>query len=362
MAGKRSPLAHWHESHGARLLESHGIEVPYRFSTSEAEYESLRTAAGLIDRCHDSRFRLTGEAAGEVLDFLTTSVLSGLEPNQTRQSYMCNERGGIIDSVAIHRTDKFYLLHGTGSMSERLLGWMQSQTADKAIEIANNTKTQGTIEVRGPLAHGILESALLDGSLPHRPGESTIVQIGQARCLIFNAPFAGIEGYQINMGTPFLEDVWDRLYSMGAQLGLVPVGQQAVDILTLEAGIPQVGTEIDEDTTPIELGEAEDIAFHKRRFVGRRALLHSTCGEFSRRLVNIRFEDGRMPRGGDRVMYDGMPVGRITRAARSPRLGMGIALAFVDALKAARGTQLQIAAQEHTLVGEVIDSAIRESR
>ena len=361
MAGRRTPLGSWHEAHGARFVEEGGWEIPAYYTSVDAEYEILRDAAGLIDLCHQGRFKVSGERRHDALNRLVTIDLKRVPQNRLAHCFMCNDRGGIIDEVAVFKGDQFFLIHSHGGARQQVHQWLREQMEEFGVDVVDSSVTQGALEVRGPLARSILDASLLDGSPPPEPNTTAIVQIGQARCLVFNRKFGQSQSFEIYAGSLYVESVWDRIYSVGSKMGLVPVGWQTLDVVRLEAGIPRYGREIDEDTTPIEIGAAMRVDFSKRKFTGKRALLHSTCGEFSRRLVTLRFDGVELLAKGDAIEVEGTPIGYITSGARSPRIDRAIAMGFVDALKSTAGTQVQVRIEDQPHLAVVIESALQQA-
>ncbi|MCB2153916.1 aminomethyltransferase family protein [bacterium] len=361
MAGRRTPLGSWHEAHGARFIEEGGWEIPAYYSSVEAEYDALGDSAGLIDLCHQGRFKVSGEKREEALNRLVTIDLKRLPQNRLAHCFMCNERGGIIDEVAIYKGDQFFLIHSHGGARQQVHQWLRDEMEEFDVEVADSSVTQGALDIRGPLARSILDASVLDGSPPPEPNTTSIVQIGQARCLVFNRKIGSSQSFEVYAGSLYVESVWERIYSVGSKMGLVPVGWLTLDVLRLEAGVPRYGREIDDDTTPIEIGAAMRVDFTKRKFLGKRALLHSTCGEFSRRLVTLRFDGVKIPSKGDPIEVDGTPVGFVTSGARSPRIDRAIGMGFVDALKSTVGTQLQVRIEDQTHLAVVTESALGQA-
>lgn len=77
-------------------------------------------------------------------------------------------------------------------------------------------------------------------------------------------------------------------------------------------------------------------------FVGREALTAAAERAESappRKLVGLIAEGRRVPRAGFPVVADGKVIGEVTSGAPSPTLGKPIAMAYVDAVFAAPGTE-----------------------
>jgi aminomethyltransferase len=356
MAGKRTTLGDWHEGHGAHFVPYGEYDVPAYYDSVEREYQAMQKSVGMADFCHLCRIKVTGNDRESFLNKLVTRDLSDVAVNGIASAYVCNERGGIIDEVAILKTERFFLVQGSPLRRARLLSWFQQNAAGAEVEVADSTIAQGAVELRGPAAEKTIKSSLMEGSLPTEVNTTTVGQIGQARCLILYMPIGRMPRYQVHAGALYTQDLWDKLTYVGTSLGGSAVGREALEILRVERSHPAVGWEIDEDTTPLELGAAMRIDFQKKNFHGRRALLHSTCGEFGRRFVCLKLETDRIPPLPSPVLCEGIPVGSISSCVRSPVAGASLALGFVDTLKSAIGTVLGVTVDNLSVRAEVVSA------
>lgn len=351
---QRTALHSRHEALGAHFIPWGEWRIPDYYESVEMEYEAMRNTASLIDCCHDGRIRIAGDSAIPFLGMLTTMDVASIPANTLRDTLILNERGGIIDTVVLFRADKFCTVHCSGLVRRRLIQWFDQNKADfPDVSITDNTTAQGCVELRGPMARAILESTLLDGKIPKDINSSVIIQIGQARCLVTFRRTMGMDVFRIETGGLFVEAVWDRLMTMGEPRGMAPTGWRAQEIVRVEAGVSAVGAELDEETTPLEVGAMMQLSFNKPEFRGRQAVLHATAREFARKMVTIKFEEAKPPEPGDTIEVDEVPIGFVTSAVYSPRHQAARALGFVDAVKSSRGTPVMVRSRDRVMVGSV---------
>jgi aminomethyltransferase len=95
------------------------------------------------------------------------------------------------------------------------------------------------------------------------------------------------------------------------------------------------------------------VAFEKRQFRGRQALLHERDRGLARHLVGIATEGRRPPRADCTVLVDERPVGTLTSGNFSPILGHGIGLGFVEP-NVTIGDQVAIDVRGSQLAGRVV--------
>lgn len=356
---QRTPLYDRHKAEGAHFVDLSGWQIPDYFRAPLAEYEALRNTAGLVDLCHQGRLKITGSDGVALLDELVTINVDALPVNTEKNCYLLNDRAGIIDEISVFKTEKFCTVHCSGLMKERVQEWLAENGNERDdFQLTDASSSQGSVELRGPMASAVLRDALLDGEPPEMEGQTSIIQVGQARCLVVKKRFGNSEGFRIDTGGLFLVPVWDRLLAIGKNRAALPVGFRALEMLRIEAGIPGTGAEIDEHTTPFEIGATLRVEISKGHFLGRRALLHSTAAEFQRRLIHLQFNSAEAPQPGDSIEFDGIPVGYISSATTSPRLEKAVAMGFIDALKTLRGTGVEVRRSDNTIMKAVISDPV----
>jgi len=108
---------------------------------------------------------------------------------------------------------------------------------------------------------------------------------------------------------------------------------EAWSTLRVEAGRPEYGADMDEDTIPVEAGIHERaIDYGKGCYTGQEVIVRiRDRGHVNRSLRLLMLGDEPPPAPGTELFVAGAdkPVGAVTSAVRSPRFGQTIALAYV---------------------------------
>ncbi len=353
---QKTSLHERHEGQKAHFISYGEWLIPDYFMSPVAEYDAMFNTAGLIDMCHEGRIKISGTDALAMLDSLITVSIEKIPTNSCRQCFVLNDRGGVIDDINLFKSEKFCTVYCSALAKKRLIDWLREKSQNfEEVMIADSSTAQGAIEVRGPRARSIVESTMLDGHLSKESNSAVIVQIGQARCLATTRRVFNLESIRIETGSLFIQGVWDRLVTMGQAQGMVPAGWRATELLRVENGMPGVGAEIDENTTPLEIGSAMHVDFTKEEFVGKRALMHSTVAEFTRRLVNLRFEGNTVPMAGDLIEMEDVPIGFVTSAVLSPRNECPMGMGFVDAVRANPNNAFHVRSNDQIQGARIID-------
>ena len=160
--------------------------------------------------------------------------------------------------------------------------------------------------------------------------------------------YTGEPGIEIAVPAASAVGLWRAL----ADAGIPPAGLGARDTLRLEAGLPLHGHELGPGITPLQAGLAWVVAFDKPEFSGRDALIAERDAGPTRRLRGIVTEGRRPPRSGSHVLVDGSAIGEVTSGNFSPRLGHGIAMAFLPPTIDV-GTRVEVDVRGSRLAGSV---------
>ena len=105
---------------------------------------------------------------------------------------------------------------------------------------------------------------------------------------------------------------------------LPEIGEEALELLRIEAGRPRYGKEIDDRVLPAEAGLVERaVSLSKGCFPGQEPIARLHYRGHANRGLRVLRIDGEPPQLGTEVVHEGKVVGRVTSAAP------GAALAYV---------------------------------
>jgi folate-binding protein YgfZ len=190
-----------------------------------------------------------------------------------------------------------------------------------------------------------------------RATEAWVRQSTGEGAFIVPADHTGSGGFDLYVKADEALDLWKRLMEAGGK----PVGEDALDILRIEAGFPAYGKELDETIIPLEANlEETHISHTKGCYVGQEiiARIHSR-GHTNRALTGLLVDGSQLPRKGDKIVPvsddTGKPAGWVTSACQSPALRRVIALAFVRHEHRAPGTALRILRGDGAITAEAAE-------
>ena len=363
-----TPLRERHEALGASFTDFGGWQMPVRYTSDLAEHHAVRQAAGIFDISHMAEFLVTGDFAGEFLDYSLAGRLSAMAVGKAKYSLMLADDGGIIDDVIVYRLadDRFLVIANAGnrgfvdqafasrvrSFPSRIEREMPARAegedrsfagfiGDRGVDVEDVSDDYALLAVQGPASEAIVSSTpgITDLGTPWAEQKYYAwadALFRGAPLLLARTGYTGEDGFELLVRAADAPALWDALVEAGQPHGLVPAGLAARDTLRLEAGMPLYGHELSRETKPSQAGLGRVVVSDKDDFIGKGAVDAASDAPV---LVGLVAEGKRAGRAGYSVVdADGIVLGEVTSGALSPTLGHPIAMAYVAPSSAAAGT------------------------
>ena len=336
---KRTPLWQRHVDAGAKMVPFGGWEMPVQYQGILKEHEAVRTRAGLFDVSHMGEFRLKGPRVNECLEQLVANHIGKLSPGEAVYTPMCRMNGGIVDDLIVYRLwpDEFLVVVNASNI-EKDREWISNHLTS-GIELVDESEETALIALQGPRAQEVTDSLKMRlDTMP--PFHFRDVKLGGVRCIAARTGYTGEDGFEFFVPADKAEAAWDQLAGHEA---VSPCGLGARDTLRLEAGLLLYGQDMTDEITPVEAGLSwackltQDISFN-----GRDRMLEQKEQGPERKLVGLEVTGRGIARHGYKLFVGEDEVGEVTSGTQSPTLQRPIAMAYVAAAHAARGTALEV--------------------
>jgi aminomethyltransferase len=346
----KTPLCGRHEAQKALMAPFGGWNMPIQYEGIIAEHTWCRTKAALFDICHMGEFLFEGDiAAGGLEDVFTFSVAT-IPVGRSRYGFLLNENGGIIDDLIVFRIaiDKVMIVVNAATAPKDFAAIKERLKGGTFTDISAKT---GKLDIQGPLSRDAMVDAFgaAIAAIPYF--RFTTLNILGVEAIVSRTGYTGELGYEIFIPTEKVGELWDLLLKDDR---VRPAGLGARDVLRLEVGYSLYGSDIDEDTTPLEAG-LEGFVDLAKSFVGKDALLRQMEQGVGRRKVAFEVTSRRSPRHHYELCFSGESVGTVTSGVFSPMLGRGIGLGFVRPDLATVGTPLTIIHERVSMEGTVCE-------
>ena len=294
-------------------------------------YQALNRGAVLFDRSDRMRMRVAGAKAAELVNGMVTSDVASLTPGRGQYSAALTAKGKIVADPRIFSTDDGILID-VGAAASR--GWREMVAKylnPRVAPYADVTLETRCLSVAGGSSASLVASLFgIDAGAPKalEPFAHLTAETGGAKVMIVRTPEISAECYDLIFSAAAADSLSERIRSVGAQEG----GPQLWTILRIEAGRPEWGVDMDDNTLPQEalLDELGAISFTKGCYIGQEvvARIHFR-GHVNKLLRKLRFVTSSLPQRGAAVVDDsGAIVGDVRSIAVSPKCG-GVALGMI---------------------------------
>jgi len=366
---RKSPYWHLSERHGCYCytvlsnLYHPRAYVPEHEGGLVKEHEYLTSAVTLWNVAAERQIAIKGPDALAFANYLVTRDLRGRVPvGKARYTIICDEDGGIVNDPVLLRVadDEIWL-----STHTEVLHFARGLRVNAGFDVRVDELDVSPLQIQGPESKPLMEALVEQGRIGAEVLDLSYYTLCQTRLddvdvIVSRTGFSGEVGYELYPfnATDTGEKVWDALVEAGQPFGLRVIAPG--HIRRLEAGILSYHADMDQNTSPYEVGLDWQVNLDKDGFVGQEALRRISRERVRRRIVGVTF-------GGAAVTWynpDFWPVtdeagqsdlGYITSAFYSPRLETNIALAMVSAESSAPGTRVMVDKPDDGRVpGEVV--------
>lgn len=352
---KNTALTEKHISLGAKMVPFAGYNMPVQYEGINVEHATVRNAVGVFDVSHMGEFILKGENALDLIQRVTSNDASKLHDGKIQYSCFPNEEGGIVDDLLVYRMDeKSYMLVVNASNIDKDWNWLQKFNTNN-VEMHNISDKTSLLAVQGPKSADALQS-LTDMDLASMEyytfKKGTFA--GVDNVLVSATGYTGAGGFEIYFENQYADQIWEAIFTAGAEYGIKPIGLAARDTLRLEKGFCLYGNDIDDTTSPIEAGLGWVTKFTKT-FTNSEALLAQKEAGVSRKLIGFEMIDRGIPRHDYPIVNaEGAVIGRVTSGTQSPTLQKAIGMGYIDKDLAKEGAEIFIEIRNTKVKAQVV--------
>jgi folate-binding protein YgfZ len=294
------------------------------------QYRIIAAGAGWADRARPGIVRLDGTDRLSFLHALVTADVAALDEGQGAYAAYLTPQGRMITDLEILcRPGHVFALVPSG-LAASLVARLDALVFAEDVQVTDATSDWSAIDITGGGAADLLAEVLgVDRHDLH--GLAELAQIETESGFVMRRGDSPLEMYRVFVLTGRRDGVVARLESAGA----IPLAAELVAALRIEACRPAWGSELSEDTIPLEAGLLDRaISTTKGCYVGQEVIiriLHRGGGRVARRLVQLALPASvtAVPQTGTQIFSGTDLTGRVTSAAFSPIRERVVALGYV---------------------------------
>ena len=353
---RHSALAHRHAEIGGELEDWNGMGTAWFYDhtpeRAKADYEAIRTKAGLMDVSGLKKVHVTGPDAAYVIDRVTTRNVEKIAPGRSTYASILNSDGKFIDDCIIYHlaVNSWLVVHGTGTGMEQLT----TVAAAKNCTVLMDDDLHD-MSLQGPKSVDILAQEI--------PAIRDLAYFGIMQTRLFGKDvmisrtgYTGERGYEIFCRGKDAVHLWDNILEKGGD-DVRPTQFSTLDMLRIESYLlfyPGDNSEtfpFDDEPcgdTLWELGLDFTVSPDKEGFIGAENH-YASKGKERFKIFGVQLSDSMdQMEMFARVIHEGKDVGVITYGLSSELNKYSVAIARLSPEAAKAGTKLTVVQPDGT--------------
>ena len=358
---KKTFLYDEHIALGAKMVEFGGWEMPVQYKSILDEHKNVRQNVGIFDVSHMGQVFVSGNEALNFLQKIVPQDVSKFSLNHAHYCQLPYSNGTLVDDLIIYKLENEYLIIVNASRREADVDWFKMNLQGYNAKIDDKSDEFSMIALQGPKALEVIEKAGIK-----KENQPKFFTINKTKLFGFDiylcrTGYTGEDGFEIICKNSDVVEIWKKLLELGKEFSITPVGLGARDTLRLEAALCLYGSDIDEETTPIEAGLGWSIPKDKKEdYNGKEVILGQKNGEIplTKKLFAFEMIDKAIARHGAKVFIDGRECGCVTSGSISPTLGKNIGLCLISFVGECEDLATSLNTKEKS-IGTVIQIMVR---
>ena len=293
--------------------QSHLIGPKTDYGNVRAEFHALVSGSGVYDLSSRAKISLTGGDRTRWLNGMVSNNIRDLEPGRGVYAFLLNPQGHILGDLYAYNRGESLLVDTDQSQVEKILAVFDKYIIMDDVEVANVSEQLGTVGIAGPQSRETLRAAGFE--VPElKPLQFVEMRWQQTGVTVVRGDNPQVASFELWLAPGETGRVSEALMKAGAK----PVGNAALGLLRIAAGIPTYGVDIRERDLPQETEQDRALNFSKGCYVGQEIVERiRSRGQVRRKFTGFEI-DGQLPAAGSKIQVDGKDVGEITSAASVP--------------------------------------------
>lgn len=354
---KKTPLYDEHVKLGGKMVPFAGYSMPvlYDGQSHIDSHKWTRAHCGVFDVSHMLQHNFVGKDTIEFLQKMCPTDFTALEPFQASLSVLLHPTGGIVDDCMVtkHTETEFYMVSNAATR-QKDCAYIDSMLGEFGRKDVKHDTFEGILlAIQGPTAKDVMAKFTTTNLKDLYFGHAKYIDLKgfgtSDKFHIARSGYTGEDGFEISIPNDTVGV--DFFKALMEESEVKPIGLAARDSLRLEAGMCLYGSELNDETTPID-GSLNWLVSKSRRtpeaatFNGASKILAQLADPKSVRSKRVGIvSKGPAPRHGCKVYAADEPtklVGEITSGSFSPSTGHNVAQGYLQKPYNKKGTEILI--------------------
>ena len=343
---------------GSEPTAAYGRRCVGRFGAIEREYDALEDGPAIVDRSYRGLLEITGSDRSPWLHNLTTNQVKPLASGDGNYAFTLNLKGRILfDLNLMVRADSIWV-----DLDRRFIGiamqHFDKYTIMEDVRVTDRSDDWVRFGLVGSRAPELVSrfGATTAANLPFLG--MTDMRFSDVEVPLLRHDFCGPFAVELLVPAEHAVDCWRSLTDESHSLRAAAVGDDAVQVRRIEAGIPWSLCEITDEYLPAETGLMEKaVNFNKGCYLGQEVVERMRSRKVvARRLMGLEIAGSDCPKApADLLDADAKVVGTLTSACHSQAKAGLIGLGYVKTASGAVGGRLGVSWEGGTAEGVQVD-------
>ncbi|MBT3558364.1 MAG: GcvT family protein [Rhodospirillales bacterium] len=331
-AGWERPM--WFAPEGVAPKNEYSFFRPNWYEHTAHECRAAREGVVIMDISSFGKTMVQGRDACAFLQWMCVSNID-VPVGKLIYTHMLNSMGGIECDITVdRRAEECFIIYSSAGVHCRDMNWMHMHIEpDQHVSLTDVTAAYSVLNVQGPKSRELLQSVtdtdLSNEAFPFLTAQE--IDIGYARILAKRQTFIGELGWELQVSSEFVQDVYDIIMEAGKPFGLVQAGYHTLEHLRCERAYREYVLDMAPDDTPFEAGLGFIVKMDKPGgFYGREALVPQAGQVLGKRQVNFKLKDPEPALFHDELIrMNGEIVGYLSSGAYGFNLGSAVGMGYV---------------------------------
>lgn len=338
---KKMILHDFHFSCGAVFIDKKNWQIPDKYSDVNTELHYVKNTVGLLDRSYLGKVSLTGADTIDFINRISTNDMTKLYMGMVCDTIFVTPKGRIVDYCRVIKQDPEYIIISSYVDCVHLMEWLNRFLILEDIEITDVSNDYVWLNLIGSRSRAFI------GSLTEHPvstdDELVWINKSEVQFPAFLNNQLYVLGYNICLPAERCIDIADWLKDRLQEFDGGMIGDTAFQIARVESGMPDWGTELNENYNPHEARLVNAVSFTKGCYTGQEVIARlDNYDKVQKYLMIIEMQEAISESTPFDVYLEDEKIGVLTSYAFDPLSNRSVGLGYIKKMYAHDNYNLQV--------------------
>ena len=324
---KKLKLHTFHEKAGFSFKNVRGWTIPSVYDFKN-ELDTARNNVVLLDRSYLGKILVKGKDGLNLMDRISTNDMKELIVGTACDTIFCTPKGRIVDLVKILQYDDHLLLISSYIDTDHLMEWINRFIILDDVKLEDSSNHFCWFTLIGSQARRFVQQSSGQTIVE----EDEIIWFNRDSVIfpaLLNSNF-NLPAYNFCLPVNQVDSIIEWLVQEIKAFGGALIGDDVFQILRIESGMPDWGTELTEQYNPHEARLLDAVSFTKQCYTGQEVIARlDTYDKVQKYLMVAELDQRLYTEPPFQIFYDNEQIGQLTSYAYNPVSDSCVGLAYI---------------------------------